>query len=74
MARHSNIPPAQRTELVLAVLRGTERLEVLARRLAAWDLAHDLAMRQVTSTLPNTDSRWIMPLVAFARHGTPLVY
>ena len=32
MARHSNIPPAQRTELVLAVLRGTEKLEVLARR------------------------------------------
>jgi transposase len=32
MARHSKIPPAQRTELVLAVLRGTEKLEVLARR------------------------------------------
>jgi transposase len=32
MPRHSNIPPAQRVELVLAVLRGTEKLEVLARR------------------------------------------
>ena len=32
MGRPSNIPPAQRTELVLAVLRGTEKLEVLARR------------------------------------------
>ena len=30
MARHSNVPPAQRTELVLAVLQGTEKLEVLA--------------------------------------------
>lgn len=32
MGRPSNIPPSQRTELVLAVLRGTEKLEVLARR------------------------------------------
>ena len=32
MGRPSNIPPAPRTELVLAVLRGTEKLEVLARR------------------------------------------
>ncbi len=32
MPRQSNVPPAQRVELVLAVLRGTERLEVLARR------------------------------------------
>ena len=32
MPRHSNIPAPQRTELVLAVLRGTEKLEVLARR------------------------------------------
>jgi transposase len=32
MPRHSNIPAAQRAELVLAVLRGTEKLEVLARR------------------------------------------
>ena len=32
MARHSAIPPAQRTELVLAVLRGQEKLEVVARR------------------------------------------
>ena len=32
MGRPSNIPPEQRTELVLAVLRGTEKLEVLARR------------------------------------------
>ena len=32
MARHSKIPKAQRPELVLAVLRGTEKLEVLARR------------------------------------------
>ena len=32
MPRHSNLPPAQRVELVLAVLRGTEKLEVLARR------------------------------------------
>jgi transposase len=32
MPRQSNIPPAQRVELVLAVLRGTEKLEVLARR------------------------------------------
>jgi transposase len=32
MPRHSNIPPAQRVDLVLAVLRGTEKLEVLARR------------------------------------------
>jgi hypothetical protein len=31
-ARHSHIPPAQRVDLVLAVLRGTEKLEVLARR------------------------------------------
>ena len=32
MGRPSKIPLAQRTELVLAVLRGTEKLEVLARR------------------------------------------
>lgn len=32
MARQSRIPPPQRVELVLAVLRGTEKLEVLARR------------------------------------------
>jgi transposase-like protein len=32
MARHSKIPREQRAELVLAVLRGTETLEVLARR------------------------------------------
>jgi len=32
MARHSHLPPAQRVDLVLAVLRGTEKLEVLARR------------------------------------------
>jgi len=32
MARHSKIPQDQRAELVLAVLRGTEKLEVLARR------------------------------------------
>ncbi len=32
MARHSKIPKDQRAELVLAVLRGTEKLEVLARR------------------------------------------
>lgn len=32
MARHSKIPTTQRPELVLAVLRGTEKLEVLARR------------------------------------------
>jgi len=32
MARHSHVPPAQRVDLVLAVLRGTEKLEVLARR------------------------------------------
>ena len=32
MGRPSDIPPEQRTELVLAVLRGTEKLEVLARR------------------------------------------
>ena len=32
MARHSKVPKAQRAELVLAVLRGTEKLEVLARR------------------------------------------
>lgn len=32
MPKHSNLPPAQRVELVLAVLRGTEKLEVLARR------------------------------------------
>lgn len=32
MARQSKIPKAQRQELVLAVLRGTEKLEVLARR------------------------------------------
>lgn len=32
MGRPSNIPPEQRTELVWAVLRGTEKLEVLARR------------------------------------------
>ena len=32
MGRPSNIPPEQRTELVLAVVRGTEKLEVLARR------------------------------------------
>lgn len=32
MGRPSNIPPGQRTELVLAVLRGTEKLEVLGRR------------------------------------------
>jgi len=32
MARHSKIPKAQRQELVLAILRGTEKLEVLARR------------------------------------------
>jgi transposase-like protein len=32
MARHSNVPKDQRVELVLAVLRGTENLEVLARR------------------------------------------
>jgi len=32
MGRPSNISPGQRTELVLAVLRGTEKLEVLARR------------------------------------------
>lgn len=32
MGRPSNLPPEQRTELVLAVLRGTEKLEVLARR------------------------------------------
>jgi len=32
MARHSKIPKVQRPELVLAVLRGTEKLEVLARR------------------------------------------
>ncbi len=32
MARHSKVPRGQRAELVLAVLRGTEKLEVLARR------------------------------------------
>ncbi len=32
MARQSKIPRDQRAELVLAVLRGTEKLEVLARR------------------------------------------
>lgn len=32
VARHSKIPKDQRAELVLAVLRGTEKLEVLARR------------------------------------------
>jgi transposase-like protein len=32
MARHSKVPRDQRVELVLAVLRGTEKLEVLARR------------------------------------------
>lgn len=32
MARPSKIPPPERAELVLAVLRGTEKLEVLARR------------------------------------------
>lgn len=32
MARRSRIPEDQRAELVLAVLRGTEKLEVLARR------------------------------------------
>ena len=32
MGRPSHIPLEQRTELVLAVLRGTEKLEVLARR------------------------------------------
>ena len=32
MPRHSQIPPAQRVDLVLAALRGTEELEVLARR------------------------------------------
>ena len=32
MARQSKIPREQRVELVLAVLRGTEKLEVLARR------------------------------------------
>jgi transposase-like protein len=32
VARHSEMPAAQRTELVLAVLRGQETLEVLARR------------------------------------------
>jgi len=32
MGRPSNIPPEQRTEWVWAVLRGTEKLEVLARR------------------------------------------
>ncbi len=32
MARHSKIPRSQRAELVLGVLRGTEKLEVLARR------------------------------------------
>ena len=32
MARRSKIPKVQRPELVLAVLRGTEKLEVLARR------------------------------------------
>jgi len=32
MARHSHLPPAQRVDLVRAVLRGTEKLEVLARR------------------------------------------
>ena len=32
MARRSKIPRSQRAELVLAVLRGSEKLEVLARR------------------------------------------
>jgi len=32
MGRLSNIPPEQRSELVLAVLRGTEKLEVPARQ------------------------------------------
>jgi len=32
VARHSKIPKDQRVELVLSVLRGTESLEVLARR------------------------------------------
>ena len=32
MARHSAIPAGQRTELVLSVLRGQEKLEVVARR------------------------------------------
>ena len=32
MARHSNVPKDQHAELVLAVLRGTEKLEMLARR------------------------------------------
>jgi len=32
VARHSKIPKDQRAELVLAVLRGTEKLEVWARR------------------------------------------
>lgn len=32
MARHSPRPPAQRVDLVPAVIRGTENLEVLDRR------------------------------------------
>jgi transposase-like protein len=32
MARQSKVPKDQRVELVLAVLRGAEKLEVLARR------------------------------------------
>lgn len=32
MARHSNVPKDQRVELVLTLLRGSESLEVLARR------------------------------------------
>jgi len=32
MARHSKIPRDQRMELVLTVLRGAEKLEVIARR------------------------------------------
>ena len=32
MTRHSHLPPTQRVDLVLAVLRGTEKLEMPARR------------------------------------------
>jgi transposase len=52
MPRHSKLTPAQRVELVLAVLRGTEKLEVLARR------------HQVSA---NTLRRWREEFVAAGR-------
>ena len=79
MPRHSKIPPAQRAELVLAVLRGTEKPEVLARRqqvsantLRRWRdefIAADQNHPSSVSLDPRADA--LGSRSGWYRHGTP---